>query len=63
MEEKLQDTKETVFETPSSRRAAIIALYKKHGIECVDDTAELQGKTSIVFMNSPRSDSQDKAEF
>lgn len=64
MEQKLHtegiDTE--ISETVLLKNRAIEELFAKHGIKSVNETAKYQGKTSIVFMNSPRSASQDKAE-
>jgi hypothetical protein len=61
MEEKSkQNKKSIVFD--STRRKAIQKLYADAGIEMVDKTEESIGKTSLLFLNSPKSVESDEAE-
>ena len=59
---KQKVTQNQESQTASSRRQAILKLFREAGIESTDTTEENLGKTSVMFVNSPSSESQDKAE-
>ena len=60
IKQKLTQNQES--QIPSLSMEAIVKLYREAGIESTDRTKENLGKTSVMFINSPSTQSQDKAE-
>lgn len=56
------DAGNQVVQTPALRRQAVLASFLAAGIKSANRTAEKIGTTSMIFIQTPTADSQDKAE-
>lgn len=61
MDKKTTDLKAGEQINDSSRSRSIQELYEKAGIPSRDLTQECLGQTSVLFLNSPRTEQTDEA--